>query len=453
MIAFTPLELDTTYNSIPLEEYSQFDKNSGYVEDSLRIYQDKIYKAITDIKKTVNHVWHDEDVNKYGFDLYTNLQIPDPTSVNIVNGETLVYRISDKKYFQANTTATINYITEFTGTPTNFAEVTEEYRTELNFPNGKKDTLFWSYQGSTNQTTMLDGSLNKRSVNNRIFQTSNQVVFNSGAKTITLTDKLSDNIYENDKIKIVGTNNNDNFNKILTISVDRKTLTMESDIANETITSLITFYTQTYIKWNGLGVDKIAIFNTICDDIELKVSLDGVPNNDYEIKMSDTSFITTFELFVFNEPKQLTKTIFTVPKNFNQEFELTFFGNTQEIGEVIYGSSIYMGKTEDTSTIDSKAYSTIVEAPNGDVYFEEDQSNLNVLDRKSFTFIINSDAVSSQLETTKGLINRRLVMSGSIGKEGELLFLLTYGYGKDSKLSPKTTNEESKYTFEIREFK
>ena len=88
MIVFESKKINTTFNSIPLENISTFDKNSAYISGAQRIYDNKIYEALVDIPKTVNHIWNDTDsANKFGFDLYTNARIPDPTNVYIQNVE------------------------------------------------------------------------------------------------------------------------------------------------------------------------------------------------------------------------------------------------------------------------------------------------------------------------------------------------------------------------------
>lgn len=462
MIAFTPNDLITTFNSIPLESISNFNKNEGYPKGAIRIYQDKKYEALTDIPKTVNLIYSYEDSNNiYAYNLYTEQNEEDLTSIDIVNNETLIYTISNdsanKKYFKATSTGTIDLTSEDFAAPTNFTDlgVTPDplYRINLNYPNGRKDTLYWKYLGATNRETMFDGVLNRRSINDRQFTTSLQVIFDSTSKTITLGEPLSDNFYELDKIEITGSDFNNGLYKINTISVDRLTITIDEDLTDETITSVINFYAQTYIIWEDLGIDKIAIFNTLCDEVELKVYVDDVLKDTYNDIMSDSSFITTFELFVFNQPRRKTRTIFTMPKNYNQKFELTFKGLTQEIGEVLYGSSSYIGKALDNMTIDSKTYNNIIEAANGDVYFEDEVDNITVLDKKTFDMLIDSFQVSAIQRLIKSLIGRKIVLSGSVGDENGLDYLLSYGFTRDSRATPERQNEKSKYKLEIREFK
>ena len=89
MIVFESKKINTTFNSIPPENISAFDKNSAYISGAQRIYDNKIYEALVDIPKTVNHIWNDTDsANKCGYDLYTNARIPDPTNVYIIDGVT-----------------------------------------------------------------------------------------------------------------------------------------------------------------------------------------------------------------------------------------------------------------------------------------------------------------------------------------------------------------------------
>ena len=177
----------------------------------------------------------------------------------------------------------------------------------MNYPDGKKNTAFWGYVNGTNQNTMLDEVINKRAINNRSFTTSGTTTFNGGG-VMTLSTALSSNIYVNDKIKISGTTSNDGYYKILNISVNRLVITIGIATISETIATPINIYTQTYIKWSDYGIDKIAIFNTICDFAELKVK-----------NGENTDFINTFELFCFNEPTRKLKNIISINKNFNQK--------------------------------------------------------------------------------------------------------------------------------------
>ncbi len=455
MIVFESKPITTTFNSIPLENISAFDKNSAYIEGAERIYDNKIYRALIDIPQTVNHIWNDTDSsNKFGFDLYTNAKIPDPTNVYITNGVTLVYVMSNKHYYIAKHTGYIDYTTETTTTPTHFDDLgtnpTPLYRIELNYPDGKKNTLFWEYISGINQNTMFDEVINKRAINNRFFTTSGTTTF-SNTGVMTLANPLPSNIYLNDKIKISGTVSNDGYYKISIISVDRLTITLDKLTISEIIILPINIYTQTYIKWTDFGIDKISIFNTICDFAELKVTVNGNTET-YNIDMYDTDFINTFELFCFNEPKSKMKSIENVIKNFNQEFELTFFGNTQEIGEVIQGTSYYLGKAEDSVSIDGKNYNPLVEADNGDVYLQNESSPINILDGKSISIVYDSKLNSELNDKLKSFMSKRLVISGDIGDKEDLQFLLSYCFIRDYNFNPIVNHELNKFTIQTREF-
>lgn len=456
MIVFESKPITTTFNSIPLENISAFDKNSAYVVGAQRIYDKKIYEALGDIPKTVNHVWNDTDsANKFGFDLYTNARIPDPTNVYIQNGVTLVYVMSNKHYYISKYTGYVDYTVEtISPAPAHFTDLgltpSPLYRTSLNYPDGKKNTAFWGYVNGTNQNTMFDKVINKRAINNRRFTTSGTTTFNGGG-VMTLSTALSSNIYVNDKIKISGTTSNDGYYKILNISVDRLVITIGIATISETVTNAITLYTQTYIKWTDFGIDKIAIFNTVCEDIELKVTAGGYLNTYTFDTMSDTDWINTFKLFCFNEPSMKLNSIFTIPANFNQEFELTFFGNLQEIGEVIAGSSIYLGMVEDNVPIDGKNYNPLVEAYNGDIYLQDEISPITVLDGKRLALVYPSEQTSYYKDLLKTLMSKRLVISGDLGDKEDLPFLLSWCFIRSYNLNAVVNDELNKYNLEIRE--
>lgn len=454
MIVFESKPITTTFNSIPLENISAFDKNSAYIKGQLVIYSNNIYEALTDITPTVQFVWNSTDVsNKFGFDLYNDIKIPDPTNVYCTTS-TIVWSIRNKKYYQAKANKYINFTTQDPITPSDFNDLgatpTPLYRIELNYPDGKKNTLFWEYKFVTNRNTMFDNVINRRSINERTFTTTGTTTFNSSG-VMTLSTALSSNIYVNDKIKIVGTTLNDGIYKILNISVNRLVITIGIATISESVTNAITLYTQTYIKWTDFGVDKIAIFNTVCEDIELKVTAGGYLNTYTFDTMSDTDWINTFQLFCFNEPSVKLNSIFTIPANFNQEFELTFFGNLQEIGEVIAGSSIYLGMVEDNVPIDGKNYNPLVEADNGDIYLQDEISPITVLDGKRLALVYPSEQTSYYKDLLKTLMSKRLVISGDVGDKEDLPFLLSWCFIRSYNFNAVVNDELNKYNLEIRE--
>lgn len=454
MIVFESKPITTTFNSIPLENISAFDKNSAYIKGQLVIYSNNVYEALTDITPTVQFVWNSTDVsNKFGFDLYNDIKIPDPTNVYCTTS-TIVWSIRNKKYYQAKANKYINFTTQDPITSSDFNDLgatpTPLYRIELNYPDGKKNTLFWEYKFVTNRNIIFDNVINKRAINNRSFTTSGTTTFNGGG-VMTLSTALSSNIYVNDKIKISGTTSNDGYYKILNISVNRLVITIGIATISETVTNAITLYTQTYIKWTDFGIDKIAIFNTVCEDIELKVTAGGYLNTYTFDTMSDTDWINTFQLFCFNEPSMKLNSIFTIPANFNQEFELTFFGNLQEIGEVIAGSSIYLGMVEDNVPIDGKNYNPLVEADNGDIYLQDEISPITVLDGKRLALVYPSEQTSYYKDLVKTLMSKRLVISGDLGDKEDLPFLLSWCFIRSYNFNAVVNDELNKYNLEIRE--
>jgi len=176
LIVFESKPITTTFNSIPLENISAFDKNSAYIKGQLCIYLNNIYSALVDTTPTVQFVWNSTDTsNKFGYDLYNDIKIPDPTNVYCTTN-TIVWSIRNKKYYQAKANGYINFTSQDPLLPADFNDIgatpTPLYRTELNYPGGKKNTLYWEYKYGTNRNTMFDGVINKRTINNRFFTTS-----------------------------------------------------------------------------------------------------------------------------------------------------------------------------------------------------------------------------------------------------------------------------------------
>jgi len=454
LIVFESKKINTTFNSIPLENISAFNKNSAYIKGQLVIYSNNVYEALTDITPTVQFIWNSTDVsNKFGYDLYNDIKIPDPTNVYCTTS-TIVWSIRNKKYYQAKVNGYVNFTTQDPLAPADFNDLgatpTPLYRAELNYPDGKKNTLFWEYKYGTNRNIMFDEVINKRSINNRYFTTTGTTTF-SNTGTITLSSALSSNIYVGDKIKIVGTALNDGVYKIDLISVDRLTITLDRLTVSETVISVVALYTQTYIKWADFGIDKVAIFNIVCEDIELIVTAGGFTNT-YTIDTTEnTDWINTFQLFCFNEPSMKLSHIITIPANFNQEFELTFLGNSQEVGEIIQGPSIYLGKVEDSVTIDGKNYNPLVEAENGDIYLQDETSPINTLDGKRLGLVYPSEQTSYYKDLMKTLMSKRLVIAGDSDDKEDLPFLLSWCFIRSYGFNAVVNDELNKYNLEIRE--
>ena len=453
MIAYEPLKINTTTNTIPIEPISDYDKNSGYVKDATRIYNGIIYKAQKDIAKTVDDVFHNEDPsNIYAYNLYTESNIEDLTSVPIVSGVTIVYVITNQKYFMASTTGSVNYLTEdFEGTPANFTDLgtapTTLYRLETNNPDGRRDTLFWKYMGTTNKNKMFDGT-SSQSINDRTFN-NNDISFTSSTKTINTPSEVPSNIYDGDRIRIVNSNSNDGIYNIDSIAVDRLSFTVIEDLVDEIAGNIIFIETQTVVKWSDKGIDKISFFNIDCEEINIKVSVNGTPTEDFTITMSDSSFITTFELFVFNEPSKLTTLTRDIIKNFNQDFEVSFFGSTQKIGQLVQGSSIFIGDIQDNADLGAKVLEGITEASNGDVYIDSEKVEKSKKDDKTFNFKYDSNTIDSLFVILRNFAGKEIILAGSENEKYD--FIQTRGFTKEVKMLPQTRHDLSTHTLKIRE--
>jgi len=454
MIGFSPKPINLNYSSIPLENISEFNKNSNYVLGAIRKYGNNKYIALDDIPQTVHHVWNDTDpMDIYGFDLYENSKIPNPKNVYIQSGITLVYVMSSKKYFRAKHTGYIDYTIQ-TESSTYFDNLGTNpiplYRTKLDYPNGKKDTLFWGYEGVLNRYIMLDEIINKQTLNDRKNYTNKEVIFSGN--TCLLSESLSNEIYEQDKIKIIGTTLNNGYYKIISIAENRLSFIIEESFTDESITSNIFFFTQTYIKFDNLGIDRIAFFNTIAEKIEIRI-FTGANTIVQNINMVDSTWINTFELFCFNEPTRLLSTVQEILPTYTQQFEITFFGDTQKIGEIMIGTASDLGEVEDSMGIDGKIYTNLEEATNGDIYVETDLTQNDILDRKQFTMVVDTLRVEYYKNHIKSLLGKPIVISGSDKDNDNISSLLTYGFIRDYSFKPKFKDEKSTYTFEIREFK
>ena len=451
MIGFIPENIIVEHNSIPLEDISQFNRLDSYVKGSYRIYNDIIYKALQNIKAMTRYTWYNEDSNNnYGYDNLNQKIVPDPTNVYIENGVTVVYVQSNLKYYIAKSTGYIDFTIEDPITPANFDSLgtDTDYRFEEILPNGKKNTLNWGYEGSTNQTVMFDGVINKQSENNRSISRTD-ISFDSATNTISSTTKIT-NIFNNDKILVKNSYFNNGEYTVDTVSVDKLSFTIKEigTLTDESSGANINIYTYSYVKFTDSGIDKIAIFNTICEVIEIKTTVETIETI-YTIDMIDTDNIIDFETFVFEDTLQLKKIIQTIPRDLGVEFEITFKGLSQYIGELIIGKSFDLGKAEDTANLDSNSYNTVVEANNGDVYFDEEDLS-RVVTKTAYTVVVPTNEMESMFGQNNKLINKRLVINGSNKDKGDIKYLISYGFGRSYKFTPKTTHELSTYKFEFR---
>ena len=441
MIGFASQDIVIDYNSLPPENYSNFDKMSGYVKGAIRVYEDKIYKSLTAINPMCLINWYNEDSsNIYGYDNTLEQKIDDPTSVYIVSGVTTVWVQSNSHYFMATYTGTIDLTAESITSPTHFTDLGESvsYRHEFFYPNGKEDTLYWGYEGYTNRAKMFNQIINNQAINDRKV-IRNTISFTSSTKTISSTTPFND-FYAGDKILIEGSLNSGEY-IIDTMSVNKLSFTVIEDLVDESAGNAVGIYTYTYVKFNAYGIDKIAVFNVLCDEVEIKAN-----SSIFTIEMIDTSDIIDFETFCFVDPIQLTKFIQDIEKDFDVDFEITFKGKSQRIGELVIGSSFDMGKAEDSAKLDTSDYNNITEATNGDLYLPSGEQQIVTATR--FTVVIDTPMVNYTFRKLNELTNKLCVINAN--GDDNLPYLITYGYFSTHSLSPLTNSEMSTYSFTFR---
>ncbi len=447
MIGFLPKPILLDYTSIPQDDYSLFNKMSGYILGAFRIYENKVYKTLTKIDPLSNVNFFNEDSTKLrAFDNNIEKDI-DYTNVS-VTASTIVWEQSTEKYYQSivNEVLDLNiYLTN----PAKFTDLTKDadYRNSFIYPNGKEDTLYWGYQGSTNQNTMFDEVVNAQTINDRQV-IRNNISFTALSNTISSLTEF-DNIFNDDKIIIEGSISNNKEFIIDTVAIDKLSFTVKEVgiITDETAGATVRISTYTYIKFIATGIDKVAIFNTFCDEIEIIVT-NGLIIDTYNIEMVDKSNIIDFSSYCFIDEEELNKLIQTVERDYDVNFEITFKGTTQKIGEVIIGDSFDMGKGLDSASLDGQSYNNAIEATNGDVYFPDDAQR--VITRTSYEVLIDTDSAEASFRQNNKLLNQLMVINGSNEDKGDLNYLISYGFYNKYKLSPKTASQKSTYTFEFR---
>lgn len=447
MIGFLPKKIILGYSSVPQDEYSNFDKMSGYLAGAFRIYKDIVYRTLQAIDPMCDINYYNEDsLNLWAFDNLSEKEI-DYTAVPVVTNTTIVWEQTTGNYYKALVTSNVDLSTSLTDSLIFEDLGTTGYRNTFIYPNGKENTLYWEYNGSTNRNTMFDGVVNAQTINDRqVIQT--DISFTASTNTISSLTKF-ENIFADDKILISGSVSNNGEYTVDTVAPDKLSFTVKETgvLVDETAGATVRISTYTYIKFIATGVDKIAIFNTFCDEIEI-VATYGALVNTYNIEMIDKSVVTDFSDFCFLDADQLKKLIQNVDRDYNVQFEITFKGTTQRIGEVVIGDSFDMGKGLDSASLDGQSYNNAIEASNGDVYFPIDEQR--VITRTAYEVLIPTNNIEAKFRQNNRLLNQLMVINGSNEDKGDLQYLVSYGFFNKYKMKPKTTGQDSTYSFEFR---
>lgn len=207
------------------------------------------------------------------------------------------------------------------------------------------------------------------------------------------------------------------------------------------------------IEFTATGIDRIAVFNVFCDEVEVIGTLDDLTEIYRSTKqMLNTDSIIDFETYCFDEIKAMPRAIWSIPKDYSVNFEIIFKGTDVKIGEVLIGRSMFIGVATDTATLKAKSYSQIIESTNGDVFFDEGDSQLKIKEEVNYEVVFDTNTINAQTDLNKKLINKKLVVSGSDMDDENLRFLVTYGYGKDFALKPKMKFDKSTYNFQFISF-
>ncbi|MEA2036671.1 MAG: hypothetical protein U9O94_04135 [Nanoarchaeota archaeon] len=170
LIELKQLEYNTT--NIADDTTPTFNIESGYPIDTIRQYNNKLYKAYGAIYPLCDYYHDDTDplVGEITYITATDVEV-DSTAVICILDETIVYDKGTNKYYifdnpastidNGDGTYTVSFSTQDPTTPVNFTEVTN-YRNTKDIP--QDGSLVWEDLGYTNKYKMLDGSLNSSTV-------------------------------------------------------------------------------------------------------------------------------------------------------------------------------------------------------------------------------------------------------------------------------------------------
>lgn len=475
MFAVLPEELTLDFSSVQDYNYLPFDATEAVVATAIRQKDNRLYEAVRDIDSLATYIWDDVDYeqslidtplspvqNQYAIDCHNNFtrieqDVNSEVNITVYDGTTapatVVYRKSNKHYYKSKRdNIVVNFITD-TGLATNWDDLTTNppatWRYTEILPEARSTTLNWKDIGATNRYKMFDKSLNKSTVDKRAIS-GTTISFAAATNTIANTTAM-ENIFVGDKFKIVGSTSNDAEYTVATVATNRLSFTVEEvgTITDEAAGESITISIYITIRFQAIGMDKIAIFNPFCSTIEL--SIVGTPFIETR-DMFDDVLIVDFETFVFDDFLPVKKTIFTIPRDITTQVQIIFKDGEQNIGEVLAGKSIYMGKALDSTSIDTISYGEVVESDNGEVYFDELDSQNKLVDKVNFTISVPSNQLNTYLSRKNTLINRRLIVAGTDDDNPLFAYLVLYGFGKDSTSRPITNNSKSTYDFNIRTF-
>ena len=89
------------------------------------------------------------------------------------------------------------------------------------------------------------------------------------------------------------------------------------------------------------------------------------------------------------------------------------------------GTSYYLGMAEDSTAINGKNYNPLVEADNGDIYLQNENTPVMVLDEKQINIIYDTTLNSVLNDKMKTFMSKNLVISGDVGDKEDLAFLFS----------------------------
>jgi len=170
LIELKQLEYNTT--NLPSDTTPQWDIEAGYPIDTIRQYNNKLYKAYSAIYPLCDYYHDDTDplIGEVTYITATDVVVIN-TAVICVLDETIVYDKGTNKYYifdnasgtvnNGDGTYTVNFATQDPNAPVNFTEVTG-YRNTKDIP--QSGSLVWEDLGYTNKYKMLDASLNSSTI-------------------------------------------------------------------------------------------------------------------------------------------------------------------------------------------------------------------------------------------------------------------------------------------------
>lgn len=255
----------------------------GYNTNTIVKFEKNIYQTFNTILPLAHYIWRDLVVDsEFTTKLHTQTDIypiAGQILIEIVIDVTVVYVESNKTYYIAKTTGTVDFMAEDILSPVNFNVIPDPilYRHNYNYPDGFKNTIFWNYLTVSNKHRPFDKAVGSQA--ERVDEITYTFVQNSisaiiflnveaSEVKITVTDILTNAVFPTQTKDMIDTSHLDSYEKVCTVPP------VQSSTAFFVFASRFSMQIDAVIKNTGLKAKVGVIKFGLLEDIG--ITLDGV---------------------------------------------------------------------------------------------------------------------------------------------------------------------------------